>query len=173
MPLPIPADTSPRQREFTGWHFLVWIGAFFGFMFIVNGIFLWKALSSFPGEDVSKAYTIGLNYNDEISARALQEALGWKAEIGLSETAGPPMLLIRLMGRNGQPLKAETIRVQLRHPANSRLDHLVEPALSGEGEYTAILDGVTPGLWTIRMTADVPHADSTARLLAEREIMLR
>jgi nitrogen fixation protein FixH len=173
MPLRTPVESAPHQREFTGWHFLAWIGAFFGFMFVVNGIFLWKALSSFPGEDVSKAYTIGLRYNEEIAARALQEALGWTAEIGLAEAAGPPVLLIRLRDADALALSADALTVQLRHPANSRLDHLLEPAAGQPGEYTAALQGISPGLWTVRIFADVPHADGTARLLAEREIMLR
>ena len=47
-----------------GWHVLLMLVGFFGFMFVVNGIFLWAAITSFPGEDEQKSYMQGLHYNE-------------------------------------------------------------------------------------------------------------
>ena len=56
--------------ELKGWHVLLILMAFFGVMFSVNGVFLYHAITSFPGEDVKKSYVQGLNYNDTLAVRA-------------------------------------------------------------------------------------------------------
>ena len=52
-------ETAPRGK-LTGWHVLWIMLGFFGLMFTVNGIFLYHAITSFPGEDVKKSYLQGL-----------------------------------------------------------------------------------------------------------------
>ena len=56
-----PLETDGKVLK--GHHVLFWLMGFFGLMFVVNGVFLWAALSSFPGEDVRHSYLQGLQYN--------------------------------------------------------------------------------------------------------------
>ena len=83
----IQADThlenSGTGRELKGWHVLLIMLAFFGVMFSGNGVFLFHAITSFPGEDVKKSYVQGLSFNDTLADRAAQAELGWLAEAGL------------------------------------------------------------------------------------------
>ena len=85
----IHTDSSPIindiGKELKGWHVLLIMLGFFGVMFAVNGVFLYHAITSFPGEDVKKSYVQGLNYNQTLSARASQADLGWRAEAGLRD----------------------------------------------------------------------------------------
>ena len=67
------------KGQLKGWHALLWFVGFFGFMFVVNGIFLWTAITTFPGEDTEKSYAVGLAYNREIARRAHQAEAGWGA----------------------------------------------------------------------------------------------
>ena len=82
----LPAG-KPGKGQLKAWHALVWFLGFFGFMFAVNGIFLWTAITTFPGEDVEKSYLTGLDYNQEIARRERQTEEGWNAEIGLEGPA--------------------------------------------------------------------------------------
>ncbi len=99
----MPAAMSRKPFRLTGWHVFLLMCIFFGFMFIVNGVFLWAALSSFPGEDEHKSYLQGLHYNNAISARRIQEEQGWSAQIGLTPTDSGDRLVIRLLDRAGAP----------------------------------------------------------------------
>ena len=51
---------------------------FFGIIFSVNGLFLYKSISSFPGEDIKQSYRQGLAYNETLESRAAAKSL-WLA----------------------------------------------------------------------------------------------
>ena len=71
----LSADPSSKSGKLTGWHvFWIMLG-FFGLMFTVNGIFLYHAITSFPGEDVKKSYLQGLDYNSTLDAKGSDGAL--------------------------------------------------------------------------------------------------
>ena len=74
-------ERSPKELK--GIHVLMWLMGFFGLMFAVNGVFLFHAITSFPGEDIQKSYLQGINYNDKLKDRALQMDRGWTAQMGL------------------------------------------------------------------------------------------
>ncbi|MEO1305623.1 MAG: FixH family protein, partial [Pseudomonadota bacterium] len=77
--------SAPSEKTLKGWHVLLIMLGFFGIMFAVNGVFLYHAITSFPGEDIKKSYVQGLNYNDTLAVRAAQAELGWQAEAGLED----------------------------------------------------------------------------------------
>ncbi len=162
MPAALPADppSRPAGRPMTGWHALVWFLGFFGAMFIVNGIFLWNAITTFPGEDVEKSYLSGLDYNREIARRAHQADAGWQAETGIVFNETGAELRARLMTRDGAPLPVIVATAVLRHPADRAFDRIVALAPIGGGEYAARLEHLSSGLWTIRLSAQLdPERD--------------
>jgi nitrogen fixation protein FixH len=163
--------TVPSTKgQLKGWHALLWFLGFFGFMFAVNGIFLWTAITTFPGEDTEKSYAAGLDYNREIARRAHQADAGWGAEIGL--TGSVPQLRVRLTQSNGDALPVSGTNLQLRHPADRALDRVVELTPVGGGEYTASLESLTPGAWTVQFSADVDPAAEGHEFKASREIVI-
>jgi nitrogen fixation protein FixH len=163
------AVPSPRG-QLKGWHALLWFLGFFAFMFAVNGIFLWTAITTFPGEDTEKSYAVGLDYNQEIARRAHQTEAGWGAEIGL--TGSIPQLRVRLTQSNGDALPVTGTRLQLRHPADRALDRLVELTPVGGGEFTASTEGLAPGKWSVQFSADVDPAADGDEFKASREIII-
>lgn len=157
------------KEQMKGWHALMWFAGFFGLMFFVNGIFLWTAITTFPGEDVQKSYATGLDYNREIARRALQAEAGWTAEIGLAD-AGE--LRVRLLSKDGSALPAAGTHLQMRHPADRNLDQSLDMAPLGGGEYSARIDTLAPGNWTVQFTADIDPATDGHEFRAEREVRL-
>lgn len=157
MPAAIPADpqTRPSGRPMTGWHALLWFLGFFGAMFVVNGIFLWNAITTFPGEDIDKSYLAGLDYNTELARRAHQAEAGWQAETGLVFSETGTELRARLMTRDGTPLPVIDATAILRHPADRAFDRVVTLTPIGGGEYAATLEYLTSGLWTIQLSAEL------------------
>lgn len=160
------------KGKMKGWHALLWFLGFFGFMFVVNGIFLWAAITSFPGEDVEKSYLTGLDYNQELARRAHQEAAGWNAEIGISGTNQGFLLTTRLMTRDGSALPVFGTQAQLRHPTDRALDRVVTLTPAGGGEYVAELGDLHTGAWSVNLAADVDPETDGFEFRASREIIV-
>lgn len=165
-------DPQAGSGPFKAWHALLWFIGFFAFMFVVNGIFLWTAIRTFPGEDVDKSYLAGLDYNHEIARRALQAENAWTAEIGVEKSGTANRLRIRLLDANLAALPAADVVVQLRHPADRALDLQLAPERVASGEYAADLTGIHPGLWKVRITAETDAAHDGTDFLAERELIV-
>lgn len=139
-------DRMAPDKTLKGWHvFLIMLG-FFGVMFSVNGVFLYHAIASFPGEDVKKSYVQGLNYNDTLAARATQENLGWQAEAGLQSDG----ILVRLMDADARPLSQQIVIGEVRRLATQERDLALALRPRGNGEYFAAIDTLPPGQWLLR-----------------------
>jgi nitrogen fixation protein FixH len=149
------AEGQAAKRPLTGWHALAWFLGFFGCMFVVNGIFLWTAITTFPGEDQDRSYLAGIDYNQELARRAAQDAAGWQAEIDRTGSGDTAALRIRLKTRDGLALPALETRAVLRHPANRRFDQTLALTGSAEAGYTAPLGGLSQGAWKLEITADM------------------
>lgn len=160
------------KGQLTGWHALLWFMGFFGCMFAVNGVFLWTAITTFPGEDVEKSYMVGINYNQEIARRAHQAEQGWDAEIGLTSAGTESEVRVRLTQSNGDALPVSGTLLQLRHPADRGLDRIVPLTPVGGGEYAGALDNLAAGTWSVQFSADVDQAKEGYEFKAAREVIV-
>jgi nitrogen fixation protein FixH len=68
------AATEKPVRPLTGWHVLAMFVAFFGVIIAVNAAMAWKAISTFPGLEVTNGYIASQTFDAEMSA---QKALNW------------------------------------------------------------------------------------------------
>lgn len=147
----IHAETIPpaqaRSKELKGWHVLLIMLSFFGVMFAVNGVFLYHAIVSFPGEDVKKSYVQGLTYNDTLATRAAQAERGWSAEAGLQDD----VLLFRLQDAQGEPLSNLAVIGEIRRNATREADRSVVFKAAGPGEYRVQDMALDAGQWTLRI----------------------
>lgn len=140
-------DDTPSGFVLKGWHVLLMMLAFFGVIFAVNGVFLYYAITSHPGEQVEKSYLQGLNYNQTLEARAAQAELGWRAAAGFSDDAGSA-ITIQLEDRNGRPLSGLNVTgVLLRSPASADHDVQLDFVAMTNGEYTASGLDLCQGQW--------------------------
>lgn len=168
-----PAVPKPPKGTLKGWHALMWFLGFFGFMFVVNGIFLWTAITTFPGEDVDKSYLAGVDYNHELARRAFQSEQGWRAEVGVEPAGAASELRVRLLNRADAPLVAKTVAATLRHPADRNLDQVVELTAIGGGEYVGALSGLEAGTWTARVEADIDPEKEGFEFEAQKQLEIQ
>lgn len=142
------APEEPAGKVLKGRHVLLMFLAFFGLMFVVNGIFLHSAITSFPGEDVEKSYVQGLEYNSTLAARKAQGELGWRAQAGLESG----VVLFRLQDEDGTPLAYKHVTARLKHVADAGLDQEFELNATGLGEYAYTLPAaLSRGKWTLEV----------------------
>ena len=169
----MPATTArPRQFRLTGLHVFLLMCAFFGFMFIVNGIFLWAALSSFPGEDQQKSYLQGVHYNETISARRIQAEQGWSAQIGLTPSGTGDRLVVRLLRADGTPLAVESVEAQVRRTVTGEADIPLELQRNSDGDYYADIALLDKGVWETRVHASVPYGSEQVEFVATKKLLI-
>lgn len=167
------AQMPAIKGQLTGWHALLWFMGFFGCMFAVNGVFLWTAITTFPGEDVERSYMVGVNFNEEIARRSHQAGQGWTAGIGLTGEGSEREVRVRLTRADGDVLPVSGTRLHLRHPADRGLDRIVPLTPAGGGEYAGRLDDLLPGRWTVQFSADTDPAKEGYEFKASREVLVR
>lgn len=131
-----------------GWHVGAGLLGAFAVVLSVNITFVWFALSSFPGEDVPRAYLQGLDYNRTLTERAEARALGWRTVAGLEAgDAGARVLAVTMTDAQGGPLDGLELTVLLRHRADAARDRQLTVTAEGGGRYFASLADVPPGTW--------------------------
>lgn len=143
------ATVLQKNRELKGWHVLMWMLGFFGLMFVVNGVFLYQALVSFPGEDVEKSYLQGLNYNETLAARAAQAELGWHAQIGVVQGD----LVVAIYDASDVPVSGLEFSGVVHRQYTTREDKEISFDPVGDGVYAASIEGVGQGLWGVDVSA--------------------
>lgn len=146
--------------ELKGRHVLGLLLAFFGVTIAVNAVFATYAVSTFSGEDVSKPYLRGLDYNTTIAERAAQQGLGWSAEIGA--VRGPQTdvtVSVRIVGHDGVPKDDLKVEAKLRRPTDASLDRTFAVDAAGKGTYRAVQNGVSPGQWDVIARATSANGD--------------
>ncbi|MEK7862532.1 MAG: FixH family protein, partial [Chloroflexota bacterium] len=100
------------------------------------------AIGTFSGEDVSRPYALGLDYNRQLAARDAEAALGWQVTIGAKRSAdGSVAIATEYAGTEGA-LGDLTVIATLRHPKDSTFDRQVTLRNDGGGFYRGGLENV-------------------------------
>ncbi len=162
--------TTRAQNRITGFHVLFGMVAFFAVVIGVNVIFITRAISTFPGEEVHRAYTRGAAYNETLEARARQAERGWTASIGFAPWGEDYVLVVELRDADGQPLGGLNVNTMLERPATTALDRSVTLEDAGDGRYVAALTGVDAGAWNVRVATEFSDG---AAFEARRSLVLR
>lgn len=156
------------EHKLTGWHVLGILCVFFGVMLAVNGVFLYNALTTFPGEDVKKSYMQGLNYNDTLAMREAQAQLGWSAAIGV-EGAN---IVVHLADREGADVSQQLVTGQLRRETHDDGDQALAFRYVGNGDYVAEVGEVQQGRWLVTMSVEDPDDATRSIFNAERSLII-
>ena len=164
---------EPDGKTLKGHHVLFWMMGFFGLMFIVNGVFLWAALSSFPGEDVRHSYLQGLQFNQTIASLKHQEDMAWKAELGLIVESDGDVLVARILDADGLALPSRNVTAELRRAATQDSDIILEMLPVGSGEYQAVLPVLSKGAWHVALNAEISDGGSGTGFKASKVIMVK
>ncbi len=138
-----------QPRELTGGKVLIWLVAFFGIVFIVNGIMVRAAISTFGGVETLSSYKAGLQFEQEVGAVERQDALHWQVGGTLKrDRAGQAVLDLTARDAHGAPLVGLTADARLAHPADDRLDHVIAVRGIGAGVFHGAVEA-QPGQWEL------------------------
>lgn len=159
---------APNEEKLKGWHVLMIMLGFFGVVFAVNGVFLYNAITSFPGEDVKKSYVQGLNYNQTLAARAAQIDMGWSAAAGIEGEE----VVFQLTDAKAQPVSGRVVIAELRRRASANHDQTLALTALSEGEYTASVGKLDKGEWELRFTVMEKDAETVA-FTANKTLILK
>jgi nitrogen fixation protein FixH len=157
-------------RELKGGHVLAVLLAFFGVTIAVNVVFTMYAIDTFSGEDVSRPYLRGLEYNRTLETRAAQAALGWKAQVDAARDRDGVALTANVSDRDGNPKSTLAVELTLRRPTDASLDRIVSLNAVGNGMYRTVTGDLAPGAWDIILRA---KDGSAVTFEAERRVVLK
>lgn len=138
------ATETTAPRKLTGAHVLAIFVAGFGLIFGVNFFMAYRAVSTFPGMEVSSSYADSQSFD---LRRDAQEALGWQASVTMP---GDGTLVLHLLDRDGALVAPAELTALLTRPTNRTDDQLL--ALRREnGAFVAPAD-LSEGQWRLRLT---------------------
>jgi len=125
-----------KVRVLTGRAVLIWLLAFFGVVFAINGVLVQAAISTFGGVETLSSYKAGLLFEQEAGLAQRQDARHWQIGGTLKRgRAGEAVLDVTARDAKGAPLRGLTADARLAHPADDRLDHVIEIGAVGDGVF--------------------------------------
>ena len=140
---------SKKPRELTGRHVLLWILGFFGVVFVVNGVLVHAATSTFGGLETQSSYKAGLMFEQEVAKAERQDELQWRVDGTLvRDRTGEAVLDISVRNAKGASVTGLIANATLAHPADSRLDHVIPLDRRAEGRFHGEGD-TQPGQWEL------------------------
>ncbi len=151
---------SPQPERTSRWiPFVLFSGL--GVAVVVNGIFVWFALTSWTGLTTEDHYQKGLHYNDALAAQDQQNQLGWTAKVTFEpdDGAGVPAgsasgrLLVTVQDRDGRPVTDLAMVAAWRRPTHEGYDQDLALRATGAGRYTAAVDVPLLGIWDVHVQA--------------------
>lgn len=142
-------------QEFTGWHMLGVMGAFFGVIISVNMVLAYQANMTWTGLVVKNSYVASQHFQEESEARRDQLALGWNARTDYRNG----VFEIELKDRAGKAVSNVQAEVKLGRPAHEKDDRNMILSESAKGRYSGDTD-LASGIWQ----ADITVANPTGTL---------
>ena len=136
-----PAEATAPGFVLKGWHVLVIILVCFWVMFAVNGLFVYRAYTTFPGEVVAKPFEEGIGFNGEIHRRAAAQALGWKARLTDHVEGGRAELTLAIRDASGRPVAG-------LHPAGQ-----ISRTVTQSGRQSVTFTETQPGVYAANVVA--------------------
>ncbi|MCF8484106.1 MAG: FixH family protein [Rhodobacteraceae bacterium] len=139
--------------EITGRQVFGFTAGAFGIIIAVNLLLAYKAVTTFPGLEVSNSYVASQDFD---RSRLAQEALGWT--LTASYETAEKRLYLSFVDANGRPAPLAALSVLVGRTTEARDDQTPE-MINASGLWTAPLD-LTEGKWLLRV--DAKAADGTA-----------
>ena len=147
------SNGSGQGKKLTGKHILIWLGCFFGAMFIANGLFVYYATSTWPGVVEKSPYQASQNYNNTLAEAEAQSQRSWHMEMQLKRRQNEVFLLVTAKDKLNNPLGDLTIIANVGRPATETFDQQLTMTTTGAGLYQGKVSALDPGRWRIKLEA--------------------
>lgn len=146
----IPQIERDRERR-AMWRWMVFIGAFFAFEFVLWGTAIYVVHDD-PSHAVVEDYDKkALAWDEQRIAEAASDALGWSARVALAP-AGE--LRIVLSDGEGAPVAGAKVTAEVFHRARAGRAVTLQLAETEPGTYAAPVTVDRPGRWLVRLVAE-------------------
>ncbi len=137
------------KREFTGWHMLAIMIAFFSVIIAVNLTMAFMARSSWTGMVVDNVYVASRQFNEKAAMARAQAELGWRTELAIAHGR----LDYRLLDSAGKAVRATQAKATFRRPAYEGEDQEVTLLRQPDGSLSAPVD-LRDGQWIVQIDTD-------------------
>jgi nitrogen fixation protein FixH len=155
---------SPGLR---GRHVLLTFIGFFLTVFVVNGVMIYEAVSTFGGLETLDAYRKGLAYNQRIAQGAAQTQRGWRDT--LSYAPETERVRLDMTDHEGAAIPGLVITAEIGRAVTDRFDRRLEFTQTGPGTYEAEARGLQSGWWTIDIEAKKSASSAAEDLYETKE----
>lgn len=155
-----------RKGEFTGWHMLAIMVAFFSVIIAVNLTMAFFAQSSWTGFVVENTYVASQQFNQKAAEGRAQAALGWNPELTMADGE----IQYRLVDGNGNAVTASQVIANFRRPVSDLEDQDVVLVLQSDGSFSAPVD-LGDGVWIVEIhtEAGIGHPYRDVRRLSLKD----
>ncbi len=140
--------TAPGEGkwQFTGYHMVASMVAFFGVIMIANFTMAWFASSSWSGLVVKNSYVASQNFNERLKAARVQDARGWEEAFSYGER----QVEFGLLDSAGKAVDFDMVSIKFFRPVSQNRD--IELMLTREraGQYQANI-ALAPGVWLFKL----------------------
>jgi nitrogen fixation protein FixH len=167
MSLPFAAPAAPRP--ITGRTVLLWIVAFFVVIFAANAVFIYLAVSTFPGLEVASSYKAGQAYESDVAAARAQGERGWVVEAHAALAAEGATIDATFVDRDGRPLSGLAVTATFGHTVDTAHDQSVTLSETAPGTYSGKASGIVPGQWSLILSA---AQDGERQFMSRNLVML-
>lgn len=140
-------------RPITGRHVLIAVVAFFAAVSAVNGVMIWLALDTHPGQVNANPYREGLEYNQTLAAQRAQRALGWRVDVAVAAGAHAHRIDASFRDRDGRAIRGLEIVARLVRPVAQDADRETKLRETAPGAYRGTVDLPAPGNWHLVVEA--------------------
>jgi nitrogen fixation protein FixH len=141
-------ENAKTPRPLTGRIVLLWLVAFFGVVFAVNGVMVHEALSTLSGVDTDSAYQAGRMYEHEVAMAKAQDARQWRVEAKVTPSPDGARIDVTARDAAGLPLRGLDASAALERPTDRRLDRDVAVAEDAPGRFHGSVDAER-GQWDL------------------------
>ncbi len=142
------------ERKVSGRMVFITLVAFFGVITAVNAVMATLAIRTFGGVEANNAYQAGLEFARELAAAKKQEASRIRVDVVASAgTNGATRFTLTAQNIEPRNWAEFSARLELRHPADKRHDHMVVLTRSENGVFAGEAE-IEPGQWNARVSLD-------------------
>lgn len=138
--------SGAQAREFTGWHMLAIMVAFFGVIITVNIIMATSAIRTWSGLVVQNSYVASQEFNEKSIIGKAHAALNWQEHLSYENG----IVRYQLTEASGVPVKAIGATAVFRRPVNEKEDQTLNMLPESDGVLTAEAD-LKDGNWVVEV----------------------
>ncbi len=142
--------STVQPKQFTGWHMLAIMVAFFGVIISVNLLMATFANTSWTGLVVQNTYVASQQFNEKQAESRAQAALGWKGSL----TIANGRISYHLVDASGSAIPVDGVTASFRRPAYEKEDWQATLARGADGAF-AVTAEVRDGIWIVDTEAKV------------------